>query len=106
MGVIELSGRIVQILDADDWSPCRLPIFGLEGTTINKLKDFANRPRNPLPGVLELGESEAGLGFAFAGEELLHQPFFVGLERVHFPRLRGDELVHRTQAIGDLLLFG
>ncbi len=60
----------------------------------------------PLPGVLEFGEAEAGLGFAFAGEKLLHQPFFMGLERVHFPRLRGHQLVHRTQALGDFLLFG
>jgi hypothetical protein len=59
----------------------------------------------PLPGFFEFGEAEAGLGFAFAGEKLLHQPFFVGLERVQFPRLRGDQLVHRTQALGDLLLF-
>jgi hypothetical protein len=55
--------------------------------------------------VSEFGEAEAGLGFAFAGEKLLHQPFFMGLERVHFPRLRGHQLVHRTQALGDFLLF-
>jgi hypothetical protein len=60
----------------------------------------------PLLGVLEFGEAEAGLDFAFTGEKLLHQPFFMGLERVHFPRLRGHQLVHRTQALGDFLLFG
>ena len=70
------------------------------------LQVFNQCLRLPLPGVLEFGEAEAGLGFAFAGEKLLHQPFFMGLERVHFPRLRSDQLVHRTQALGDFLLFG
>ena len=50
----------------------------------------------PLPGVLEFGEAEAGEGFAFAGEKLLHQPFFMGLERVQFPALGGDQLVQRS----------
>lgn len=45
------------------------------------------------------------MGFAFAGEKLLYQTFFMGLERVHFPGLGGKRLVHRTQALGDLLLF-
>ena len=68
--------------------------------------EFGERHLLPLPGVLKFGEAEAGLGFAFAGEKLLHQPFFMGLERVHFLRLRGHQLVHRTQALGDFLLFG
>ncbi|MNP23741.1 hypothetical protein D3C76_1164610 [compost metagenome] len=60
----------------------------------------------PLPGVFEFWETEAGLGFALAGENLLHQPFFMRLERINFPGLRGDQLVQGTQAVGDFLLFG
>jgi len=59
----------------------------------------------PLAGVLKFGKAEAGLAFTFAGEKLLHQPFFMGLERVDFPRLRGHQLVYRTQALGDSSLF-
>jgi hypothetical protein len=55
--------------------------------------------------VSELGEAEAGAGFAFAREELLHQAAFVGLQRFHFPALRGNHLVQRRQAVGDFLLF-
>ena len=55
---------------------------------------------------MKFGKTELGLGFAFAGEKLLHQPFFMGLERVHFPRLRGGKLVNRTQALGYFWLFG
>src|SRR5690606_4643478 len=60
----------------------------------------------PLRGGVELGEAEAGEGFAFAGEELLHEPFFVGLERVEFLAFGSDQLVQRAQALGDFLLFG
>jgi hypothetical protein len=52
---------------------------------------------NPLllspPGILKFGKAKPRLRFTFAGEKLLHQPFFMGLERVHFPRLRGHQLV-------------
>src|SRR5207245_1471861 len=40
--------------------------------------------KNPVSRVAEFRESEAWGGFAFAGEELLQEPFFVGLERVEF----------------------
>ena len=42
------------------------------------------------------------MGFAFAGEKLLHQPFFMGLERLHLAPLRGDQFVQGTQAVSDL----
>jgi len=45
------------------------------------------------------------LGFAFAGEELLHQPFFVGFEGFYFAPLCGDQFVQGTKAISDFLLF-
>jgi len=49
----------------------------------------------PLPGVLEFGQTEAGLGFACAGEKLLlHQPFFMGFEPIQFPGLGGNQIVH------------
>lgn len=60
----------------------------------------------PFPGVLEFGESEAGLRFASAREKLLHLAFYMGLERVQFPGLGGNQLVHGAQAVGDFLLFG
>ena len=59
----------------------------------------------PLRRIAELGEAEAGEGFAFAGEKLLHQAFLMSLQRLHFPPLRRDQLVQRRQTVGDLLLL-
>ena len=80
-------------------------VCALECVPMLNMTKVRQKTRFPLPSVLELRETEPGLGFAFAGEKLLHQPFFVGLERDHLPRLRGDQLVQRTQAVGDLLLL-
>ena len=60
----------------------------------------------PLPSIQKLRKTKTRLRLTFAGEQLLHHPFFMGLERLHFVRLRGDQLVQRTKAAGDLLLFG
>src|SRR5690606_32921509 len=60
----------------------------------------------PLRRVAKLRKPQAGAVFAFAGEELLHQPILVVLERVELPAFRFDQLVQRAQALGDLLLFG
>jgi hypothetical protein len=49
----------------------------------------------PRPGVAELGEAQARGGFALAGEELLHQPFLVGLEGLELLRLKLDQLIQR-----------
>lgn len=59
----------------------------------------------PLRRIAELGEAEAGEGFAFAGKELLHQATLVSLQGLDFPALRGNQLVQRAQAVGDLLLL-
>lgn len=59
----------------------------------------------PLPRIPKLGEAQAGDGFAFAGEELLHQPFLMGLEGVDLVRLGGDQRIEGREAIGDFLLF-
>jgi hypothetical protein len=67
--------------------------------------EIVNRFALPLRGGVELGEAEAGEGFAFAGEELLHEPLFVGLERVEFLAFGSDQLVQRAQALGDFLLL-
>ena len=47
----------------------------------------------PIPSILKLRKTETRPGFTLPGEQLLHQPFFMGLERLHFLRLRGDQLV-------------
>src|ERR1700687_50198 len=60
----------------------------------------------PLRRVVKFWEAEAGDGFAFAEEKLLHQPFFECLERVEFLAVGGNQLVERSQAAGDSLLFG
>jgi len=44
-------------------------------------------------------------GFAFGGEKLLHQPFFMGIERGELLRLQGDHFVEGSEAVGDFLLF-
>ncbi len=54
---------------------------------------------------MEFRKPQMRLVFAFAGEKLLHQPFFMGLERIHFAGLRGDQFVQGTQAISNFLLF-
>ena len=60
----------------------------------------------PVPRIAEFGEAEAGFCFAFAGEKLLHQAFFMGLERLELLRLSRDQIIERGQAICDFLLFG
>ena len=42
-------------------------------------------------------EAEAGLGFAFAGEKLLHQSLFMGLKGFEFFALGGDEIVEGAE---------
>lgn len=39
------------------------------------------------------------------GEELLHQPFLVGLEHVQLLRPQGYDFVEEGEAVGDPLLF-
>lgn len=56
--------------------------------------------------VLKFGKAEAGEGFSFAGEKLLHQPIFMDLERFEFLAVGGNQLIEVGQAVGDLLLFG
>src|SRR5690606_24037633 len=89
----ELSGSIALILL---WKTVALQYSGY----------IADDPALPVGAGPKLREAEARAGFAFAGEELLHQPFFVVLERVELPAFRFDQLVQRAQELGDLLLFG
>ena len=76
---------------------------------LNRMRDFFEKvlyfAALPRRLIAELGEAEAGSGFAFAGEKLLHQPFLMSLERPHFPPLRGNQLIQRRQTVGDLLLL-
>jgi hypothetical protein len=58
-----------------------------------------------LPHLPELGETESGEGFAFTGEEVLHEPLLVDLERFEFLAFGGDQVVEGGEAGGDLLLF-
>src|SRR3546814_8965932 len=46
----------------------------------------------PLRRIAELGEAEAGAGFAFAGEQLLHQAALARLQLLHLAPLRGNQI--------------
>src|SRR3546814_2330645 len=52
----------------------------------------------PLRRIAELGEAEAGAGFAFAGEQLLHQAALARLQLLHLAPLRGNHLVQRRRS--------
>ena len=81
---------------------CRF-VWRVAGTSLCQIIEFLFLP---LPRVAELGEAEAGHGFACAGEELLHQPLFVLPQGFELPALRRDQVVQRAEAVGDLLLLG
>ena len=70
------------------------------------LRELSQQTNLPLPRFPKLRKPQTRLGFTFAGEKLLHQPFFMGLERIHFAGLCSDQFIQGTQAVGDFLLFG
>ncbi|OSN69577.1 hypothetical protein BV351_05286 [Pseudomonas syringae pv. actinidiae] len=80
-----------------------IPVLGWKQAT--RFNQSTNCSEIPLPGILEFEEAEARLSFTFAGEKLLHQPFFMGFECIHFAALRGDQLVHGVQKLGDSFLL-
>ena len=93
---ILISILIINVGDTDD-----LDYFFLQLDEVGRFKGEAVLEEDkvveffvtPLPSFPKLWKAEAGLGFAFAGEKLLHQPFFMLRECVHFAGLRRDRLV-------------